>query len=377
MGRLAPAQHDQRLQPDVEVGAVEPHEDHNATHGEAAHHPRDVLRFGKRTDQRVGQRQRRRHHQQRQSDRGPAIGLDRGQIGRPHQRPHHDRQRGKEQQVELHVLPEVLGLLERFVEMQRRQLGDRTNQRVPGHVDAGGEPGRGGEIEQRGQEEPQPSRFLAGAPDPPQRHGDQERADIDHRLVDADREGAERRQHQPLAEAQPVAGDQGHADEDRHRIERVVLAHDEEGRRQEDDGDGGEHARQQDGVVARAIKRRGIEDRRQAEEAQRQQLRQEMQVGHPQGHRRHDRHLGRDHRVDARRIEKEELLVGHDLDEECEAVDEQAAANPAVPECQRPDQADCGSISERGGGHRGLRQALQPPRPGRKIYSCAAGLQRR
>ena len=230
--------------------------------------------------------------------------------------------------------------------MQRRQRRDRTDQGVQGNIDAAAEADRGGEIQQ-GIGVPQASRLPARPSDPPHGHGDPERPDIDHRLVDADREGTDQGQHQPLARAQPVAGDQGHADEDRHRIERVVFADDEEGRRQEDDGDGGKHAAQQHRVVAGAIQRRGIEERGQAEEAERQQLGQEMKVRHPQRHRRHDRHLGRDHRVDARRVEIEELLVGDDLDEEREAVDEQAAADPAVPERQRPDQADCGSVSER------------------------------
>jgi hypothetical protein len=76
-----------------------------------------------------------------------------------------------------------------------------------------------------------------------------------------------------------------------------------------------------------------------------------VQVGDTQDDGRHDRKLARDHGVEARRVEIEEPFVGHDLNQERKAVDEQAPADPAVPERQRPDQADCGSVSERIGRH--------------------------
>ena len=87
-----------------------------------------------------------------------------------------------------------------------------------------------------------------------------------------------------------------------------------------------------------------IERGRQGEQAERQQACQKMQVGDAEEDRGHDRHLADDHGVEARRVEIEKPLAPGDLDEERRAVDEEAPALPAMPECQPPDQTDRRSV---------------------------------
>ena len=115
--------------------------------------------------------------------------------------------------------------------------------------------------------------------------------------------------------------------------------------------DRGDDDRQQDRVVLRAVQGEGVEEGRQAEQAERQQAGQQMQVRVAQRHRDHDRDLARDHGVAARIVEVEKVLLPDDMHQEVRAIDEQATGSPAMPECQRPDQCDGRPICRGPGNH--------------------------
>jgi hypothetical protein len=89
-----------------------------------------------------------------------------------------------------------------------------------------------------------------------------------------------------------------------------------------------------------------VERRRQGEQAQRQELGQEVQVRDAQEHGGQDRRLPQHHREQPGIVEIEEEFAARDLHEECRTIDEQPPALPAVPEHEGPKEADGGLVCD-------------------------------
>ena len=222
-----------------------------------------------------------------------------------------------------------------------RRVG--PGERADGHEHAGDE-ADDGEKMQKGRQ-PRPRRR---APDRPQDHQRQQRPEIDHGLVGPDGEAADHRQDQAIDHGEPLGRRQPHRHQDGDGVGGVVFADDEEGRRHEHHGDGGDHDRRAarrrpsrapaPGGRARSAGANRPSDSRRASRCRSVTPRKTaVMIGD----------LADDHGVEARRVEIEEPLAPGDLDEERRAVDEEAAALPAMPECQPPDQTDRRSVCNR------------------------------